>query len=218
MKWNPHSLRWEGNEQALREFDAAMGTSTRPALITHLTGSSLGSPVNSFGGGARVVGNMLFDPNRMCWISRLPPDEDEPDVFADMADDEDDEWDDGRGGTIRAVVTQGASAAVPQTPNTRVRGETPSPAASSRHSRAFSDTSDGEYDPTMSSLGGGLDSGLVRATRAAELRHRAEMKGWLPTVPTSGRPPSRQFVGTEPEREYLWFIRAVATKNYEGSS
>ena len=55
MKYDPTKLRWEGNDQALRDFDAAVGTSTRPALITHLTGSSIGSPVGSFASGARIV-------------------------------------------------------------------------------------------------------------------------------------------------------------------
>ncbi|KAH9982602.1 hypothetical protein BGW80DRAFT_1453454 [Lactifluus volemus] len=88
MRWNPLTHRWEGNDQALREFDAAMAP-TRPALITHLTGSSVGSPVGS-ASGARRVGNMIFDPGRMCWISTLPPEDDEPDVFAELADDEED--------------------------------------------------------------------------------------------------------------------------------
>ena len=76
MKWNPQTLRWEGNDQVLRDFDAAVGTSVRPALITQLTGSSIGSPVGNIAG-ARVVGNMLFDPTRMCWVSTLPPEDEE---------------------------------------------------------------------------------------------------------------------------------------------
>src|SRR6266436_3163830 len=100
MRWNPYTLRWEGNDQALRGFDVAMAPS-RPALITHLTGSSIGSPVGSFASGARKVGNMIFDPTRMCWISTLTPEEDEPDAFAHLADDEEDSWET-KGGTIRA--------------------------------------------------------------------------------------------------------------------
>ena len=90
MRWNPQTLRWEGNDQALREFDSVVGTSVRPALITHLTGSSVCSPIGNFGPTARVVGNMVFDPVQMCWKSTLPPEEDEPDIFADLADDEED--------------------------------------------------------------------------------------------------------------------------------
>ena len=46
--------------------------------------------MNSFGSTSRVVGNMIFDPIRMCWLSTLAPDEEEPDVFAGLADDEED--------------------------------------------------------------------------------------------------------------------------------
>ncbi|EJD55573.1 hypothetical protein AURDEDRAFT_109849 [Auricularia subglabra TFB-10046 SS5] len=217
MKWNPQTLRWEGNEHVLRDFDAAVGTSTRPALITQLTGSSIGSPVSSFAGGARIVGNMIFDPARMCWISRLPPEEDEPDVFADMADDEDDEWDE-KGGTIRASVQQASAGGPPQTPaRTSIREQTPSPAASSRHSRAFSDTSESNFLDTPIALDA-LDDRLVEASRAAELRHRAEMKGWLIPSPAPARS-SRTLhpMDSEPDRSYLFEIRAVATKNYEGT-
>lgn len=92
MKWNPATLRWEGNDSALRSFDSPVH-SGRPALITHLTGSSvggIGSPTApGLLNGARVVGNMMFDPSKMCWISRFADEEEDP--FAGM--DEDDEFD-----------------------------------------------------------------------------------------------------------------------------
>ncbi|KAI9060619.1 hypothetical protein FKP32DRAFT_1613598 [Trametes sanguinea] len=147
MKWNPNTLRWEGNDQVLRDFDAATGTSTRPALITHLTGSSIGSPVGSFASGARVVGNMIFDPQRMCWISTLPPEQDEPDVFADLADDEDDDDWEARASTIRASQQlQGTSAnsststatTAPSSSEGSSRVEAPSPARS--HTRSMSES------------------------------------------------------------------------------
>ncbi|KAG1846883.1 hypothetical protein F4604DRAFT_1816206 [Suillus subluteus] len=139
MKWNPTTLRWEGNDQVLRDFDTVVGTSTRPALITHLTGSSIGSPVGSFAAGARKVGNMIFDPTRMCWVSTLPPDEEEPDVFADLADDEDDEnaWE-AKGGTIRASQGSSTNSAIiitaPSPARSRIR--TNSESESDRGSRA----------------------------------------------------------------------------------
>jgi len=198
MKWNPQTLRWEGNEQVLRDFDAVTASSTRPALITHLTGSSIGSPVgmSSFAAaGARVVGNMVFDPNRMCWISRLPPDEDEPDPFADMADDEDD-WE-SRAGTIRAG-SQDQSLATAAT-----RGDTPSPGRpSSVHSRGVSETgSERGARPALRSLQD-MDGKLLEKCRVAEDRHRAEMKGWK-------LPPSN-----EPDLAALFEIRQLATRQY----
>ncbi|KAF9036081.1 hypothetical protein BDZ89DRAFT_472806 [Hymenopellis radicata] len=186
MKWNPYTLRWEGNDQALRDFDAVV-TSTRPALITHLTGSSIGSPVGpSFATGARRVGNMIFDPARLCWISTLPPDEDEPDVFANLADDEEDvEGWDAKGDTIRGVGDSSSCA--------------PSPARSS-HTRASSECSD---RGSRASLVCDVDEQFAQRCRLAEERHRIEMKGWKSTL-------SKQDVFTDPDRSFLFTLRDYA--------
>lgn len=201
MKWNPLTLRWEGNDQALRDFDAAVGTSTRPALITHLTGSSIGSPVGSFAAGARKVGNMIFDPARMCWISTLAPEDEEPDVFADMADDEEEDWET-KGGTIRASLpltgaasdTSAASAAssVPHAPSPAPsRTRTMSESGSERGSRA--------------SMVCDVDESFLAVCREVEERHRMEMKGWkIKRADPFG----------EPDRSNLYEIRALATRKY----
>ncbi|KAI0639722.1 hypothetical protein C8Q77DRAFT_1185439 [Trametes polyzona] len=204
MKWNPHTLRWEGNDQALRDFDAATGTSTRPALITHLTGSSIGSPVGSFAAGARVVGNMIFDPQRMCWISTLPPDEDEPDVFAELADDEDDDDWEARASTIRASqqLQGGAAASGTQFSNTSAsRVEPPSPARS--HTRSMSESESDRC--SRASMVCDVDDSFVEKCRAAEERHRAELKGWLAVSKDSS---------AHNDRSYLYEIRALATRQY----
>lgn len=198
MKWNPQTLRWEGNDQALRDFDVAVGTSLRPALITHLTGSSIGSPCGSFAAGARKVGNMIFDPQRMCWISLLPPEEDEPDVFADLADDEhDDDWE-AKGGTIRASQ-QGGSGALPKSKNIRIEAQSPA----RTHSRGLSES---ESDRgSRASMVCKIDEGFSGKCRVAEERHRSEMRGW-----TS----SRNEASAQPDRTYLYEIRALATRQY----
>ena len=192
MKWNPQTLRWEGNDQALRDFDAAVGTSIRPALITHLTGSSIGSPVNSFAAGARKVGNMIFDPTRMCWISTLSPEDEEPDVFADLADDEDDDAWEAKADTLRP--TQPISVAnmssisqmEPITSSTISRTRSRSESESDRCSRAsmFCDVEDGFFEKC----------------HAAEERHRSEMRGWTTSI--------------EADRSSLYEIRALATRQY----
>lgn len=199
MKWNPITLCWEGNDQAMRDFDAAVGSSARPALITHLTGSSVGSPVGSIAAGARVVGNMIFDPARMCWISTLPPDEEEPDVFAELADDEDDDWE-ANAGTIRASqqargVAQPATVVEPPSPaRTKVRQRSES--ESDRCSRA--------------SIVCDVDDDFAQRCREAEERHYAELKGWIVAVPST---PSRK-ASAEPDRSYLYEIRQLATRQY----
>ncbi|TBU34596.1 hypothetical protein BD311DRAFT_649513 [Dichomitus squalens] len=205
MKWNPTTLRWEGNDSALKEFDAAT-VSTRPALITHLTGSSIGSPVGSFASGARVVGNMIFDPSRMCWISTLPPDEDEPDVFAELADDEDDDDWETKGGTIRPgqqlVGSQGSIAPSDQSSNSSVsRVEAPSPARS--HTRSMSESESDRC--SRASMVCDVDDSFVEKCRLAEERHRSELKNWLSVG---------YDVFADPDRSYLYEIRALATRQY----
>ncbi|PWN50425.1 hypothetical protein IE53DRAFT_96900 [Violaceomyces palustris] len=94
MRWNPKAQRWEGNESALRDFDNAVQNSSRPALITQLTGSStsshythsIASPQSSLAasslpGGTRIVGEMMFDPIQMKWLHRNG---DETDIFANI--------------------------------------------------------------------------------------------------------------------------------------
>ena len=204
MKWNPIALRWEGNDQALRDFDS-VSTSARPALITHLTGSSIGSPVGTFGNGARIVGNMIFDPTRMCWISTLPPEEDEPDVFAHLADDEQDDGWVTRGGTIRA--NQPASAAESVTTSdvsdtgsgSSSRIEPSSPARSLRRRSSCDSSSD---RGSRASLVYDVDENFLQMCRDAEARHKSELKGW------------KLKSDDQPNRSYLWEIRALATRRY----
>lgn len=118
MIYNPVTFRWEGNENDLSPFDHPSAspsiasvppyfrekeTSTpRPALITNINASQ----------GVQVVGGMVFDPQKMCWLKMpvmRPPtrsgrseasagdtmdgfdafDDDEEDVFKDVPDLED---------------------------------------------------------------------------------------------------------------------------------
>ena len=205
MKWNPIALRWEGNDQALRDFDA-VSTSVRPALITHLTGSSIGSPVGPFANGARIVGNMVFDPARMCWISTLPPDEDEPDVFADLADDEHDDGWETKGGTIRAnqptSTVESATTSDVSDAGSSSRIEPPSPARSLRRRSSCESSSD---RGSRASLVYDVDENFLQTCRDAEARHRSELKGWKL---------KNTDAFNQPDRSYLWEIRALATRRY----
>lgn len=61
MQYNPSTFRWEGNENALAGFDALASPKspkTAPALITNVGAMQ----------GVQVVGGMVFDPRRMCWL------------------------------------------------------------------------------------------------------------------------------------------------------
>lgn len=201
MKWNPQTLRWEGNDHVLRDFDVAIGTSMRPALITHLTGSAMGSPVGSFKPGARIVGNMVFDPTRMCWVSTLPPEEDEPDVFANLADDEEDgdAWE-SKSGTIRAIVPRVSEASTSSSSRTVMSSPTGS------HSRSISE-SGSDRGSRASMVVREVDDTFIQSCRKAEARHRIEMKGWKTSFP-------RRNTSAAPDRSYLFEIRALATRKY----
>ncbi|KAI9671141.1 MAG: hypothetical protein M1817_003648 [Caeruleum heppii] len=76
MHYNPTLYRWEGNENALAPFDSTptalpprhtsplsnaptLAPSNKPALITNINAAS---PT------VQVVGGMVFDPQRMCWL------------------------------------------------------------------------------------------------------------------------------------------------------
>ncbi|KAL4788406.1 hypothetical protein BJX76DRAFT_109253 [Aspergillus varians] len=87
MHYNPASFRWEGNENLVQGFDTTTPKSPKssPALITNV-----GAMQN-----IQVVGGMVFDPQRMCWLKLAPslPGvdgvvalEDEDDVFSNLVD------------------------------------------------------------------------------------------------------------------------------------
>jgi hypothetical protein len=126
MWYNPVTFRWQGNENDLSPFDAPAAspsistasmpphmlrekeaahlyrekenTTPRPALITNINSSQ----------NVQVVGGMVFDPHRMCWL-KMPASarkdgksdggdtmdgfdalDEEEDVFKDVPDLEDD--------------------------------------------------------------------------------------------------------------------------------
>ncbi|KAF3479569.1 two-component GAP Byr4 [Arthroderma uncinatum] len=93
MQYNPALYKWEGNENATAGFEMPSTPAPlkpSPALISNVGGIS----------GSQVVGGMVFDPQRMCWLKAAnsrpgsksgPPlsvDEEE-DVFAGLDDLED---------------------------------------------------------------------------------------------------------------------------------
>ncbi|PYH98345.1 hypothetical protein BO71DRAFT_406176 [Aspergillus ellipticus CBS 707.79] len=87
MRYNPTSFCWEGNEKIIQDFDTISPKSPKPtpALITNI-----GAMQN-----VQVVGGMVFDPQRMCWLKLAPLQpgkdglvaiRDEDDVFAGLGD------------------------------------------------------------------------------------------------------------------------------------
>ena len=78
MTYNPKTMKWEGNERELAAFDAPVEPRSspprQPALITKVGHS--GGKV-----GVQVVGGMVFDPVRMCWLKVDEDPDDESDPF-----------------------------------------------------------------------------------------------------------------------------------------
>lgn len=182
MVWNPATLRWEGNEAILRDFDVV--ASSRPALISHIPTHN--SPM-------KIVGDMKFDPVRMCWISLT----EEEDPFASMADDEDEP------STLRIsgkkLVSIGLSsipsATTAQTPQSRFVSESTTISTHSWEDR----TRPGPQNVAVSTE-------LWNECRAAEERHRREMRGWV-TRQGDQRDRDRR------EEKRLWEVRNLAMRS-----
>ena len=91
MTYNPRTHRWDGNEDILREFDSIaprdVFTPPRPALISNITSGSIR--------GVQVVGGMIFDPQRMCWLTNTNGENsdglEEDDPFEGLEDLKDDD-------------------------------------------------------------------------------------------------------------------------------
>jgi hypothetical protein len=82
MRYNPVTCRWEGNENIISDFDiipSSKSPKPAPALIT-----SVGSTQ-----GLQLVGSMVFDPQRMCWL-KVAPTRSNKDVLAVVKDEIDD--------------------------------------------------------------------------------------------------------------------------------
>jgi hypothetical protein len=210
MTWNPQTLRWEGNEAVLRDFDT-VASSARPALITHFSGAGTSAPHSpqAGGGAVRIVGDMKFDPEKMCWVSLLPPGEDEPDPFEGMADDEDDlgagmarGWASGGSGTLtRAsgkLVSIGIGASAPS--STRFVSES---------GISIATTAASWEDRRLPPAGAEVPPELVAECREAEERHRREMRGWT-LRPAQSASDLRDRERREEKR--LWELRKLALR------
>lgn len=73
MQWNPTLFRWEGNENALAPFDVPV-TPQSPTLASGGKAKAAPALIANVGAtkGVQVVGGMVFDPQRMCWLKMAP--------------------------------------------------------------------------------------------------------------------------------------------------
>lgn len=209
MTWNPRTSRWEGNEGVLRDFDT-VASSARPALISHFTGSSVASSPLNTAPAARIFGDMKFDPERMCWVSLLPPDEVEPDPFADMADDEESVSSMG-GGTIRASGHKLVSIGLA---NARFVSDTSvgtglTSATNATAATGLSTLTSATWEDRSPSIRTEMPE-LWAECREAEERHRREMRGWV-LRPIQNQSDVRDRERREEKR--LWEVRNLALRS-----
>ncbi|KAI1506196.1 hypothetical protein F5X99DRAFT_426242 [Biscogniauxia marginata] len=122
MTYNPITFRWEGNENALKAFSNSGSSPSHPPFRVRERETSTPKPllianINA-SKGAKRVGDMVFDPQNMCWLkvdtstpSTLRSDDpmegfnimdDEDDPFKDIPDLEDRDKDSTEGGHGRA--------------------------------------------------------------------------------------------------------------------
>jgi hypothetical protein len=187
MVFNPVSMTWEGNDSEVRMFDDIMASSSRPALISPVFGPmsprvhaksplSTTSAIDSGGtstakketagfpfgtkpslGGVRIVGDMIFDPSKMCWFNTSQEGEEEIDFGDDEADSfgedarKSDPWKEGE--TMRLKTRRSFA----------------------RNSASASEHEDGEeaWD----------EEEFARVTRAAQEAHRSQMKRFTMSKP-----------------------------------
>ncbi|MCJ1477296.1 hypothetical protein MMC13_005967 [Lambiella insularis] len=182
MHYNPQMYRWEGNENALDLFEPqlppglgspkvkGLGIQSKPALIANVGTVK----------GVQVVGGMVFDPQRMCWLKMAPnssaprhgrsesgamspaTEDDEDDVFAGL-DDLDD-------GASKSGVVQGK------------------------------DRKDGNLADDEWLVGEEFDVGpeFVRRQRAEEDKWRRKVEGWV-----------GEGTGRDDGDEWKWAIRRL---------
>lgn len=106
MTYNPDTFRWEGNENVLNAFEAPASSPSTASLPPHmLREKETGTPRPylitdmSVTKGVKRVGNMVFDPQQMCWLkvdvsTPSGQSEDPMDGFNALDDEDDDPFKD----------------------------------------------------------------------------------------------------------------------------
>lgn len=212
MFYNPVTLQWEGNENATSGFElpapvappSPRSPKPAPALITNVGSST----------GFQVVGGMVFDPHRMCWLKMAPSQpqnpassslrggvgtlqlDEEEDVFAGLEDLKEEN-------ESRFSSNHGGSGA----PNSRKTSGT-DPQEKDVDAGGGGESSDEwvvneEFD---------VGPEFVKRQRHEEERWRRKVEKWLRPLPLSDTSSASATVGTQRQREaWRWAIRDIAS-------
>ena len=156
----------------------------------------------------------MFDPEQMCWVSTLAPEDDEPDPFEGMADDEDED----AGGTITRATARrfiAIGSHVPSSTHSSTAGMKASQSSSVLSQQAWSSRMASEsslsaisWDDRIREEAVKIPEELVAECKEADERHKKEMRGWL--VRGSGTEGDKRDRERREEKR-LWEIRVLAT-------
>ncbi|BGP29061.1 hypothetical protein JCM10296v2_000797 [Rhodotorula toruloides] len=218
MTYNPLLHRWEGNEAILREFDKALATSTRPALISPFS-SALGSPArgqfgpvtaassgqakatgpsaahlppgaaaNASRGTAKVVGDMVFDPATCSWHAIAGP---------DAEDELEIDWGLTSGGEVADDEEHGATSELDGWELGERERMLKNRASFALEEGSEGDEEDGSGDGKTRTKS--TKKQLLRESQQAVERCRREMKSWMSAEQTEG----------DEGRRWLWDLRSL---------
>jgi hypothetical protein len=205
MTWNPQTQRWEGNYGVLRAFDGQLPNSVRPALINPNNGVLEGGiptpgDITASASSVHIVGDMRFDTDKMCWVSTLSPEDDEPDPFEGIGDDEDEDED------RLATITRSSGKALSTGSlllniNRRITSES----AGSSSTCIEDDSVDSAGRPGSQPVC--VSDALRKQCLDARARHKDEMRGWV-IKPSQDSSEMAERMRRDARR--LWEIRKLA--------
>ncbi|KAI9784080.1 MAG: hypothetical protein M1816_001052 [Peltula sp. TS41687] len=252
MHYNPTLYRWEGNENALAPFDIPLPAPTaggrhpspsrgvagnrvlppsttnsktdtfqRPALITNITTSTPS---------IQVVGGMVFDPQRMCWLKlkhqqqhqQKSPSIPRDDIqHEDIGNDSDDPFDglddlDDTGVLTTSKPTPGGTSSTPQQDSQRRQQHQQQQQGQQQQSETSPESSPPSERRTRDEwVVEEFDVGpeFIRRQREEEIRWRKKVESWTSNMRRGGL--AGKFEGCEEgaddddEQLWRWEIRDV---------
>ncbi|ORY31775.1 hypothetical protein BCR39DRAFT_597905 [Naematelia encephala] len=188
LTYDPDKQKWLGNDEAYRKFSPPPRNTIRPALITPFPGSSSSGNVptissanvrqSSATAAIRVVGDMRFDPEKMCWVHIGQEPEEDP--FAGMldADDEDDVGFNKGGGGSGGTITRSSGrtfVSIASSISTMTTSTSTSTSSIDERDRVLERDKDKDKERGMILI----SEELRKECKEAQMRHGEEMRPWF---------------------------------------
>jgi len=196
MSWNPHASQWETNDYVIEDLNSITSIDLCSALYTQSNGYAQHER-SFFRADTEVVGNMKFDPIRLCWKSSMRTEDD--DVFHGIPDYDSMYAQSMNEGTISGLpMTADRKYALEDDLEVFASVDCRKAAASASPDTRFECTSKCDYRVSQTYSNGGSIGYL---SCIAEQKHRLHMKGWT-------------YGSDDGNRMHLQDIRAVAMRQY----